>query len=331
MRGGGYRAEGRTGGKGGQGGSFRDGDEYAEFDGLEEMEDLDNENDGDSSDEAVHDELVLPVALPVSGGPLPPSDEPPKDADEYLRRVQWERMHLSETVDADVVEKPSRRRKQNNKCSLLTQFDAPEVPQERRHCTAWAEDVLAAFRDLRERCAEAREACADEEVHGNTLTARTWRENEYQHRPSTTTLASLDLVSLHDLLHAVTDSIVEGPRQIFDSRGTPTVEVEVQDNFCSSAGNKDAETQSADTSDAVTGPFGSGRFLAEWAFSVLAFVEEPLVDDIQFNLQRLRRACQKAIVSAHTLAESGARKFDSAAHSQATLVLVIVTEHFGQR
>jgi len=313
LRGGGYRAGGR--GKGGQGGKHDR--SYPEFDGLEEAESLEDGDDGDdfnSSDEDVHDELVLPIALPVMGGPLPPSDEPPKDADEYLRRVQWERMHLSETVDApDVVEKPSRRRKQNDKVSLLTQFDAPEVPEERRHCTVWAEDVLAAFRDLRGKCMEAREACADEE-DGNSLSASTWRENECQHRPSTSALAALDLVTLHDLLAAVIDGIVEG-----------------QESFCSCAGSNDADMQSADTSDTVSGPFGSGHFLAEWAFAVLAFVEEPLVDDIQFNLQRLRRACQKCVVNAHKLADAGVREYDSVAHTQATLLLVIVTEHFGQR
>merc|ERR1712176_738132 len=102
--------------------------ESEDVDGLEE-EHLENEDDFDSDELALHDELILPVALPVMGGPLPPSDEPPKDADEYLRRVQWERMHLSEVVDVDVVEKPARKRERNKKVSMLTQFDAPEVPQ----------------------------------------------------------------------------------------------------------------------------------------------------------------------------------------------------------
>merc|ERR1712232_569607 len=112
---------------------------------------------------------------------------------------------------------------------------------------------------------------------------------------------------MHSLLAAIIDSIVED-----------------QDSLCGSADNTDADKL-------LQGPFGSGRFLADWAFSVLAFVEEPLVDDIQFNLQRLRRACQKSIVTAHTLAEAGTREFDNIAHAQATLLLVIVTEHFGQR
>ena len=33
------------------------------------------------------------ACLPVSGAPMPPSEGPPKDADEYLRQVQWERLH----------------------------------------------------------------------------------------------------------------------------------------------------------------------------------------------------------------------------------------------
>lgn len=319
MRGGGRRGGGggsRVAAKGGGGFQAQEVESEDVFEGLEEAEDFAEEDDFDSDELALHDELVLPVALPVMGGPLPPSDEPPKDADEYLRRVQWERMHLSEVVDVDVVEKPvPRKRERNNKkCSMLTQFDAPEVPENRRYSSAWAEDVLAAFRDLRARCAEAREACEDEqegdEEDENTLNARSWRESGREHRPSTAALAALDLVSIHDLLAAVIDSIIEG-----------------QEHFC---GSKDAETQPADTNVAKA-PFGLGAFLAEWAFAVMAFVEEPLVDDIQFNLQRLRRACQKFIVSAHTLAESGARQFDSVAHTQASLLLVIVREHFGQR
>merc|ERR1711964_566928 len=49
-------------------------------------------------------ELICRSALPVSGPPLPPSDEPPADADEYLRRVQYEALHCSQTVDAGEIE-----------------------------------------------------------------------------------------------------------------------------------------------------------------------------------------------------------------------------------
>merc|ERR1712217_869306 len=39
--------------------------------------------------------------------------------------------------------------------------------------------------------------------------------------------------------------------------------------------------------------------LAEWAYAALAFVDGPFADDIQYQLQRLRRTCQNAIVGAH--------------------------------
>lgn len=317
-RGGGHRMGGRAGGRFGaaRGPQFDDAligdaDDFESEDG-EELDDEDgfNEEFDDSSDEeAANDELVQSVALPVTGGPLPPSDEPPKDADEYLRQVQWERMHLAETVDADVVEKPPRRRKQqNNRTSLLTKFEVPEVPEHLRHCPEWAEDVVAAFLDLRARCEEAREEA--DEASDEALTAESWRER-LRGRPSTALLAAQDVVSLHLLLVTVVDSVLEVQEA---NRAAAADEVAVADDSASTAS-----------------PFGSHSFLAEWAFAVLAFVEEPLVDDVQYNLQRLRRACQKAILSAHTQAAAGGGAFDMCAHSQATLLLVVITEHFGQR
>merc|ERR1719326_871387 len=103
---------------------------YIDEDNVDSDGEPDAEFDDSSDEEAADDELVQPVALPVMGGPLPPSDEPPKDADEYLRRVQWERMHLCETVDVEVAEKPSRRhRQQNNKVILFASFDSLEIPE----------------------------------------------------------------------------------------------------------------------------------------------------------------------------------------------------------
>lgn len=61
----------------------------------------------EDEEQADRDQQILQEAcLPVSGAPLPPSEGPPKatlavdlgtrcwqDADEYLRQVQWERLH----------------------------------------------------------------------------------------------------------------------------------------------------------------------------------------------------------------------------------------------
>ena len=42
-------------------------------------------------------QILQEACLPVSGAPLPPG-EPPKDADEYLRQVQWERLHCPQAT-----------------------------------------------------------------------------------------------------------------------------------------------------------------------------------------------------------------------------------------
>jgi len=295
-RGVGRGGAGRSGGQGG--GKGRGG--YGAASLGQEEDDFDPEDDGDAPDdssdeEAAHDELTLPVALPVSGGPLPPSDEPAKDADEYLRQVMWERMHLSETVDVDIVEKAPRRQQQNSKVSLLTAFNAPDIPEELQHCSEWAEDVLAAFRDLRGTCDEMRRS--EDEAAAESIDVDAWRERCLQERPSTSLLAMQDVVNLHRLLVVIIDSIVEA---------------------------QDAAGESA------SGPFGPDSFWAEWAFATLTFVEEPLVDDVQYNLQRLRRTCQKAIVAAHARSEAGG-EFDRNAHAQTSVLLTVVREYFGQR
>merc|ERR1712080_612012 len=97
------------------------------------------------------------------------------------------------------------------------------------------------------------------------------------------------------------------------------------------ATSNDGDASAAATQElkgTAAGPFGPDSFLAEWMFAVLTFTEEPLVDDIQYNLQRLRRACQKAIVAAHSRKEAGNGEFDGKAHAQATLLLTIVREYF---
>lgn len=320
--GGGYRTGVRAGGKGGTGqGGPRD-EEYAvdEDDFDPEMNDAE-EFDDSSDPDAANDELVQSVALPVSGAPLPPSDEPAKDADEYLRRVQWERMHLAETVEVEVEEKPRRKRPTNNRTSLLTRFEAPEIPEVLQHCAEWAEDVIAAFRDLRAQCDDLRQPGTDEvdaeSVSMNVFSADVWHKRLLQDRPTTSLLGAQDVVSVHKLLNLIIDAISEAHDA---TTAAPTT-----DDGAGSAAAAD------EASAAAAGPFAPSSFLAEWAFAVLAFVEEPLVDDIQFNLQRLRRTCQNVIVAAHSRSEAGSCEFDSNAHAQATLLLTVVRDHFGQR
>lgn len=321
-RGGNHR-NGARGGKGAWGPQEEGipGDEDG-FDPAAGAEEAEGEDDSDAAD----DELAQKCALPVSGGPLPPSDEPPKDADEYLRRVMWERMHLSETVDVEVAEKPPRQRKnQSNRVSLLTKFDAPEIPEHLQHCAVWAEDVVAAFRDLRTKCADARESHldgSDEAALENTsFSADAWRVQFLQGRPTTSLLAMQDIVSLHKLFAEAVDAFVETQ----DAANTTT---SLDGDARASASQ---EAQEPPEVSSVAGAFGPDSFLAEWVFAVLAFVDEPLVDDMMYQLQRLRRTCQKAIVASHARSEAGAGEVDSKAHAQATLLLTVVREHFGQR
>jgi len=314
-RGGGHR----NGGGLRQGPQGSPGDEDG-FDPAAAAEEPEDEDDSD----AAEDELAQKCALPVSGGPLPPSDEPPKDADEYLRRVMWERMHLSETVDVEVVEKPPRQRKnQSNRVSLLTKFDAPEIPEQLQHCAVWAEDVVAAFRDLRSKCADARESPLDDDAapENPDFSADAWRAQFLQGRPTTSLLAMQDIVSLHKLFAVAVDAFVETQ----DAANT----IASPDGDAKASGSQEA--QEPPEASTAAGAFGPDSFLAEWVFAVLAFVDEPLVDDMMYQLQRLRRTCQKAIVASHARSEAGAGEADSKAHAQATLLLTVVREHFGQR
>merc|ERR1712070_743892 len=101
--------------------------------------------------------------------------------------------HLSETVDVEVVEKPARKRKQNNKVSLWSKFDVAEIPEERQHCAEWSEDVVAAFRDLRAKCDDVRQSLMDagDEAAAESMSLSTdaWREQVLHERPSTSLLA----------------------------------------------------------------------------------------------------------------------------------------------
>lgn len=285
----------------------------------------------DELDEAELDrdqDMLQQACLPVSGAPLPPSDEPPKDADEYLRQVQWERMHVPDVMDVEVVEKPPRRRRRqgaDRTTSLLAQFDAPEVPQELSFCSEWADDVAEAFQQMRSRCKETRRlSTTPAAAH---LAADAWRELCAQERPSTALLAVQDFVSINHLIVSVVGAILE-------------IHESVEGGDAASAGADAAgplggqELELPERAQMLTERL---ELLAEWAFAALAFVDVPLVDEIQYQLQRLRRACQKLI-----LAEQGGAAPSGDGHgvgappcspfrARANLLLVVVTRVFGQR
>lgn len=176
--------------------------------------------------------------------------------------------------------------------------------------------MVAAFRDLRAKCDDVRQSALHASDAGDAesmgFSADAWRQQIFHGKPTTNLIAVQDVVSLHCLLVVVIDAIVDAHDAVA-SNSSP------------------ARDDAAEASSKAAGPFGPDSLLAEWAFAVLAFVEEPLVDDIQYNLQRLRRACQNAIVSAHARSEAGGVTFDGSTHAQASLLLTLVREHFGQR
>lgn len=261
-------------------------EEEPDEDEEEECEEAEDDSDSDSDcDER------QPVCLPTLGDPLPPSEEPPKDADEYLRRVQWERMHCQEVVDVEVEERVRQRKpRETAPGSLLLDFGL--LSEDVGHCKEWAVDVVVAFRSLRARCAAARRA-AEAAAALESLDRDAWRGRlRRPEGPSVELLASQDVLSHHRLLVVAVDALIRARE----------------------------EGQSA---FAVATPRS-----AEWAFAALAFVEEPLVDDMQYNLQRLRRVCQKAIVASRVEGDEGG--ISTASRAQASLLLVIATDVFGQ-
>jgi len=268
----------------------------------------------DSSDDEAADrdlQLLQETCLPVCGEPMPPTNEFPKDADEYLRQVQWERLHIASTVDVDVPAKPPKQRKKRaavggNEGSLLAQFDVDDVPPEVGYCPEWAEDVAAAFRQLRLRCAQEREE-ASERAALSRLKLSDWREQCEHGRPTTYSLAAQDFVSINHLVVVAVDTLVDFHERLVASEAHITPTVEDMDQLC------------------------------EWAFAALAFVETPLVDDTQFQLQRLRRTCKKLILDFHNKglarppSEDLSDQVCALPHAKANLLLVIVTDVFNQR
>mmetsp|Transcript_60165 Transcript_60165/g.130483 ORF Transcript_60165/g.130483 Transcript_60165/m.130483 type:complete len:282 (-) Transcript_60165:30-875(-) len=244
----------------------------------------------DESDEEVADDLLQQACLPVSGAPLPPGDEPAKDADEYLRRVQWERLHCAQVVDAEVEEQPRPRKRRpvfGTKGSLLKGF-GEEIPEALQPKREWAEDVAGAFRDLRTRCDELRRGYPGETQN---ITFEAWRQ-KLKEQPRTELLAAQDFLSINQLVVVAVEAFIQ--KQESAASGQPE---------------------------------GESGTLAEWVFAALAFVEEPLMDDIQYQLQRLRRGCVTAINAEKDIQESS----PTSRRAEASLLMALAGEVFGQR
>ncbi|CAE8636078.1 unnamed protein product [Polarella glacialis] len=316
-----------------------EGDEYAEVD--EEYAEADE--DEEDEEKADREQQILQEAcLSVSGPPLPPSAEPPKDADEYLRQVQWERLHCPETVSVEIEESTLRKNKKRagggpltgrggGGGGLLALFIAPEVPEELRHNEDWADDVAEAFRAMRSLCGKAKEAA----MSGNPsqLNYEEWRRHVDRDRPSFELLAAQDHVSVNHLVVVSVDRL----QAVFD--GFAAQSAEPGGGYATAGPTDDVKEDPQQPSSAGLDPERLDA-IVEWGYASLAFVEEPLVDEMQHQLQRLRRACQRLLVLMH---ERGGTEMLSdgafgmspqelgAVRTRICLLLVLVVNVFGQR
>lgn len=265
--------------------------------------------------------LLQSVCLPISGKPLQPSGKIPETADEYLRQVQWERLHCAGLVDVEVEERPSRRQKRRPQGALFGHFQpADEISEDLRPSATWVEDTSRAFRSLRICCGEAREAAAAAPRPAEIVTRFSlsdWKQRCDSSRPSTELLAVQDFVSIKRLVTAS----VEGILSLHEALGT-------------SAKSETENPKEEEPNDAAV-DIGKLDIATEWMFAAMAFLEEPLIDDIQYELQRLRRSCQSTIASTQRRAAAEDPGDANAAsrlyQERASLLLVIVTDVFGQR
>jgi len=294
-------------------------------------------DDGDEEDEGTDDDekadrdagLLQDACLPVSGPPMAPGDGPPQDADEYLRQVQWERLRCPETLEADVEERPPREGRGRRGGSYLARWGGASSQDNERgdaFCSEWAEDVLEAFGEIQARSEEARRQTPP--GRKQRLTFVQWREHCGKSRPSSAFLAKQNFVSIGRLVTVAIENFVDA---------------EEERNISADAESADAPEECeapAETSEAGAGRTSkSGPLhadlrrldrLAEWVFAACSFVEQPLLDDIQFQMQRLRRSCLRLLTSARSSDQEASPAQDQVL-SRASLLLVIVTRVFGQR
>ncbi|CAE7744096.1 Gemin2, partial [Symbiodinium pilosum] len=191
---------------------------------------------------------------------------------------------------------------------LLALFQAPEIPARFRHSEAFASDASASFRHLRGQCQPRKKGARGTQ----SLTYEEWRQRVASDRPDSQLLAAQDFVGINHLVVVAIDKF-EADFETF----------------------RKAQETAAEGSEFQSKGIDS---VSEWIFAVLAFVEEPLVDDIQYQLQRLRRICCRFAAVAETAASKaqGDGEQDAAAVASAflrprlALLLLIVADVFGQ-
>eukprot|EP00405_Crypthecodinium_cohnii_P015493 CAMPEP_0206448962 /NCGR_PEP_ID=MMETSP0324_2-20121206/17804_1 /ASSEMBLY_ACC=CAM_ASM_000836 /TAXON_ID=2866 /ORGANISM="Crypthecodinium cohnii, Strain Seligo" /LENGTH=284 /DNA_ID=CAMNT_0053918245 /DNA_START=67 /DNA_END=921 /DNA_ORIENTATION=- len=266
-------------------------------------DDYEDYDDDDSDDERADREMQLlqEACLPVSGAPLCPSNGPPQNADEYLRQVQWERMHCPEVVCADLDE-AKLEKKTKRPGSSLDRFSAALENDESSALNAlWVEDISTSFVALRSYFQATREQLP--EPH-QRLTFVQWKQHCAKARPSAKVLRRQTYVSLGRLLVVVSEAFIEtvlGPEGETSKSPPSLPDVQVVDR------------------------------LSEWVFAALAYLELPLMDDCQYQLQRLRRCCMRLLSAAAAAPPSESDAARTAALAHAGMLLTIVTEVFGQR
>lgn len=287
------------------------------------------DGDSDVDDEKLDrdQQLLQETCLPVSGPPMCPDEGAPKDADEYLRQVQWERMHCPEVVDVEVADMPAKRNRRRQGDGLLARLEQSSAFEEEscRCSPEWAEDVATAFHALRSSCDAARMAAVEQGLGTpGKSTIAAWRERCAAGRPSSDTLARFDFIGLNRLITVSVEALVEFQEEAASMQAggqAQTAETpEVHTDEVPSLPEQQAPAAAAldlERLDALT----------EWVFAALAYVELPLLEEVQFQMQRLRRTCHRLAALAKTMPGGD----ESVGAVRANLLLVVVTRVFGQR
>lgn len=298
--------------------------------GRDDVETCDviHEDAADEGDEKSHDseedELRQPTCLPITGPPMAPSDAPPQDAYEYLRQVQYERMRCPQTVEVEVEERAPRRQKKTRggrRSNIPERLSCGE--EDARHSPEWLVDAPAAFKLLRQRFASMRLAQRGEErgsVEGPPplhTKVDTWRTRIAKgERPSAKLLPTQDFCSSNNLLTAAVDAFIAAHVKAEAEQGGDE-EAQGDENENNESRNV-AEARNCLDSDTFR------TNTSEWMFAALSFAQEPIVEDISCEMQRLRRTCLQLIAAGRERGEP------NSSYAPAALLHTIVTEVFGQ-
>merc|ERR1712232_76639 len=200
-----------------------------------------------------------------------------------------------------------------------------------QHNPAWVEDVVAAFRALRARGGRLKGHAADGHAVKAALQplhtrGATWRarvaSRDQARPPAAQLLAAQDFLSANSLVCATVDAFI----------------LAYSDSKCSNAGceeqhasdgeqdNEDREEPESLIADGACVDDVAWRSrCAEWVFASLVFAQEPIVDEVQYQLQKLRRTCSQALTDGVSRGDS------TSSRAPVALLHVIVTEVFGQR